>query len=220
MGVTVAGTLAFLVCPSGFAQGGGPGQAELNQWLNSLDSKPWPAPQPAAPALTGQAGGGQQVFGQQGLLNRFSRQWPPAGSPLKPGPAIQQAAPAPSPFNMTRQDLLRMFFGGSSGSSAAGNQQKYYDASSFRQTAVDQASQAEAAASRARYGSDRGARQSAAAEAQEYANAARAAADQATSAAAGGSSEAQDMAAQARDAADRAQYAADRAAANANGGGW
>lgn len=144
------------------------------------------------------------------------------GTPLNRPRTMQQ------PFGkLTAQDVFRIMFGGGGGSGGGGssndyarNQEAYGNASSYMQTAIDQAAQAESAAARASYGSDKYARQAAASEAQNHANAARGAADSATSAASGATGAAQDQAAKARDAANRAQYAADRAASNANGGGW
>lgn len=211
-----------------WGQSNGPSAAEINQFLNGTDGavSPWntapqmPAQLPQAPTGTAFPPRMQTWPLQRQAGTDTGSRWPANLFQQRTSGTQRSATPAQNPFKMSRQDLLKMFLGGSGSSSASANPQKFYDASAALQSAVDQAAQAEAAASRASYGSDQGARLSAAAEAQNHANAARGAADQATSVAAGGSSEAQDAAAQARNAADRAQYAADRAAANANNSGW
>ncbi|HEY9787328.1 MAG TPA: hypothetical protein V6D17_18195 [Candidatus Obscuribacterales bacterium] len=119
----------------------------------------------------------------------------------------------------------RRQFGGGSGYDAGKHEEQmrqaeknaraYHTACSQRQTAIDFAARAEAAASRAYYEKRREYKKSAAEEAQYHANAARAAAQNATSVAMGTTLEVSDAAAQARDAANRAQAAADRAKANA-----
>lgn len=233
---------------SGQGQNSGPSAAEIDQWLNSVDSSSSWGKTPAAggaatqaPAQWLQPGGqslpqGQSGWTQPGNMQMQPRSgWPAernfgsmfgrpntaAGAGRQGFPGTMGAVPGQSPFGrLTKQDILRIFLGGSSSGSSSQNPQKYYDASSNRQVALDQASQAESAAARASYGTNRDAKLSAAAEARNHANAARAAADRATSAAYGGSNEAQDAAAQARDAANRAEYAANQADANAHGGGW
>lgn len=154
---------------------------------------------------------------QSPLRLRQGRSLPASGDSMR-------SSPLPGPGRLTPQDIFRMLFGQSAGGGqnpdAGQRTDAIYRARSELQIARDQAAQAEAAASRALYGTDRYAKSSAAAEAQNHANAARAAADRATAAAGGGPSEALDAAAQARNEAARAQYAADRAAANAAGAGW
>ncbi len=98
----------------------------------------------------------------------------------------------------------------SNNNNAASNAEKLNTAQQFMQTAINQAAQAETAASRASMG-NRDTRLAAAYEAQCYADAARNWADQATQRTYGASSPAQDAAAKAREAAYKAQAAADRA---------
>ena len=220
---------------SAAAQSSNPTAAHMEEMLNQMDSANWGQPPAATQApgsarsgfpfsrpvpLPGGTASGSSPAPEQAPL--FNRQAFP-GSLFNPGTAGRPWQNAsPNLFNLTGQDILRIMLGGPSKASgnSAKNASAYSDAAAKRQVAVDQAAQADAAASRARYEQSRDARLSAAAEAQDHANAARYAADEATAAAAGGSSEAQDAAAQARNAADRAQAAADQAHANAEGGGW
>jgi hypothetical protein len=187
---------------------------QMNNMLNAMDNASWQS---------------VPVSGPKPTFSMPSQPAPPQSnaSPLS-GMLRRNTAPAqqsPFPGKLTKQDILRMFMGGSApgGSNQQQSQRNssaLYSAQSQLQIARDQAAQAESAASRASYGSDKGARLSAASEAQNHANAARAAADQASSTAYGTSNDASDAAAQARNEANRAQAAADRAQANANGGGW
>lgn len=100
---------------------------------------------------------------------------------------------------------------------ANGTGEKTDNARAYLQTALDQATQAEAASLRANTG-NRDSRLAAAEEAHYFAVAAEEAASNATNAAAGGPLEANDVAAQARNAAVRARAAADRARYNAHTG--
>lgn len=111
-------------------------------------------------------------------------------------------------LGLAAQSRLRLAPAEGSGSSDSCN--KLYSANQHLQTANDQASQAESAASAASYG-DRSSRLAAAERSRYHAIAARAAADRATSAAYGGGTSASDAAAKARAAADRAQAAANDA---------
>jgi hypothetical protein len=190
---------------------------QMNNMLDKMDSPSmWQnAPVSGVPAgFRSAAPGVPSTPAAQSPLNMPRNAFPPKQQPQRGG----------MPGRFTKQDILKIMFGGSSGSGDSGqsarNSSALGNAQSQLQVARDQAAQAENAASRASYGSDKGARLSAASEAQNHANAARAAADNASSSAYGTTLEASDYAAQARNAANRAQAAADRAQANANGGGW
>lgn len=225
--LTLASLSALLLgfsCRAGFAQSD-PSAAEINAWLDNASSFGQGSAAPGANSyqnITGQPAGNWPAPPNNNAYNQAPwRQYP---HPRIQGRPVNQSY-GQNPFaRLSPKDVFRIMFGGNPGDNSAAarerNANAYAGASGNLQTALDQAAQAEDAASRASYGSDQGARQSAAAEAQDHANAARAAADAAYETAYGASSEAQDQAAQARDAANRAQYAADRGAANANGGGW
>ncbi|HEY9871779.1 MAG TPA: hypothetical protein V6D08_21675, partial [Candidatus Obscuribacterales bacterium] len=186
------------------AYGQTPDASEIERFLDTG----WQQPGQAAPPAQA-----EPVFQKPaiapGLLNQTQsplrlpqgRSFPASGDSLR-------SSPFPGPARLTPQDIFRILFGGGAGGGqnpdAGQRTDATYRARSELQVARDQAAQAESAASRAQYGSDRYAKSSAAAEAQNHANAARAAADRATSAAGGGPSEALDAAAQARNEAARA----------------
>lgn len=170
----------------------------------------------------------QQGMLQQGfnpnMMQGSARQTASSSGFFNPGMTnggMQRPAmfPAATPSNtnpFTMQNLLKIFLGETpgGGTNPANDSAAIGNARSQCQVANDQASQAEGAEGRTKYGS-KSSRNSAAYSAQCHADAARAAADRATGIAAGKSQAANDAAAQARNAAARAQAAADRARYNA-----
>lgn len=201
-----------------------PSQAEIEQFLNSAPSQSFaqsgsytpPPAYTARPAAMPQGRVSLRQLMQQMRTSQTAGQ--SAGLPASQ--ATGQAAAMQNPFKLSRQEILRIMMGGSpSGTQPSYNYQAVGNSQQMSQVASDEASQAESAADRARYG-DRWSRQNAAGQAQNHANAARAAADRATSAAAGGPPEAGYAAAEARNQAARAQAAANRAAAAAAGAEW
>lgn len=206
----------LLIAASLPASGQAPETSEIERFLDTGWQQPGSAAPPAqaAPVF-------QKPAIAPGLLNQTQSPLPlPPGRTFPASGDSMRSWPHPGPARLTPQDIFRMLFGGGQNPHAGQRTDAIYRARSQLQVARDQAAQAEAAASRAQYGTDGYTKSSAAAEAQDHANAARAAADRATAAAGGGPSEALEAAAQARNEAARAQYAADRAAANAAGAGW
>lgn len=176
----------------------------------------------------GQPGGGgftgATMPGQSSPFGGYTQyQSPQVGEARNPffGGANRSATQQPAaggPFGLTPRDVLRYLIGGGDSGGSGGSKtdpRAVGNAQSNLQTALDQASRAENAASRANSGTDKNARRAAASDAEYAASAARGAADRATSAAYNGSQLARDYAAQARDAASRARGAADRARYNA-----
>lgn len=197
-------------------------QRSLDQLLNQVDqNQSWnnvPVSGNTKQVLPGYRGPANASGFNQSPGGFGSNQSVNPGQQFAPiGGMRQPMQSGPSPFSP--RGLMRIFFEGGSGggtpnpgqdNSANGNIEAQL------QIARDQAAQAEGDASRASYGSDKWAKQSAASSAQYHANAANAAADNAYSQAYGKSQTAQNYAAQARNAANRAQEAANRARYNAD----
>lgn len=209
--------------PSAFGLPPGPGPSYPGQMQQN------PFGQQAAPYMQGSPYGqggfsGGAIPGQSAPFGGYTQYpSPQVGESRNPffSGANRAAAAQPAaggPFGLTPRDVLRYLIGGGDSGGSGGSKtdpRAVGNAQSNLQTALDQASRAENAASRANSGTDKNARRAAASDAEYAASAARGAADRATSAAYNGSQLARDYAAQARDAASRARGAADRARYNA-----